>query len=187
MKRKEILDALSNIDYDMVEDAEQPHRRKRNTAWIRRSVLAACLCLVLAALIALPIALRHSEDRFLEIPEHTLAPSGSSTQTDGDLNTDTLDSISDTESKTFSDTESESASESESDSAADVGGNSSLGNVDNGVLQSASTAEMKVPLNMKDLGTDNVKEENNTSAISATVGQDREIPYSRLPDTNGRS
>ena len=44
-----------------------------------------------------------------------------------------------------------------------------LGDVNNGVLKDAEVKEMDVPSNMKQLGTDNAKEENNSSKINATV------------------
>lgn len=45
-----------------------------------------------------------------------------------------------------------------------------IGNLDNGVLKSASTEKMNVPENMKLLGTNNAKEENNAKNTKATVG-----------------
>ncbi len=42
-------------------------------------------------------------------------------------------------------------------------------NIDNGVLEKATSEKMDVPENMKWLGTDNAKEENNSETIKATV------------------
>ena len=45
-----------------------------------------------------------------------------------------------------------------------------LANIDNGVLEKASSKNMNVPENMKLLGTNNAKEENNAKNTKATVG-----------------
>ena len=47
--------------------------------------------------------------------------------------------------------------------------NTTTENLDNGVLEKATTQKMNVPENMKLLGTNNAKEENNTKNIKATV------------------
>ena len=70
MKRKDILDALNGIDFDMIEDAEKRHQA-HGAVWIRWVAVAACLCLVIAAAIAIPIAMHHGNDRRLEIPGET--------------------------------------------------------------------------------------------------------------------
>lgn len=71
MKRKDILDALNDIDFDMIEDAEGQHQRTHNTVWLRWAAVAACLCLVIGVAVVLPIALRHGNDRWLDIPDET--------------------------------------------------------------------------------------------------------------------
>lgn len=48
--------------------------------------------------------------------------------------------------------------------------NNVIENLDNGVLKKVSTQKMDVPENMKLLGTNNAKEENNAKTIKATVG-----------------
>ena len=48
--------------------------------------------------------------------------------------------------------------------------NDALENIDNGVLKKVTTQNMSVPENMKLLGTNNAKEENNTKNIKAVVG-----------------
>lgn len=50
-----------------------------------------------------------------------------------------------------------------------VSNNITLNNLDNGVLKKASAQKMDVPENMKLLGTDDAKEENNSATIKATV------------------
>lgn len=54
--------------------------------------------------------------------------------------------------------------------AATSSNNSTSENIDNGVLEKSTTQKMNVPENMKLLGTDNAKEENNSNTIKATVG-----------------
>ena len=51
-----------------------------------------------------------------------------------------------------------------------VSNNTTSENIDNGVLEKATSQKMNVPENMKLLGTDNAKEENNSNTIKATVG-----------------
>ena len=51
-----------------------------------------------------------------------------------------------------------------------VSNNTTSENIDNGVLKKATSQKMNVPENMKLLGTDNAKEENNSNTIKATVG-----------------
>ena len=51
-----------------------------------------------------------------------------------------------------------------------VSNGTGLQNIDNGVLEKASSKNMNVPENMKLLGTNNVKEENNAKNTKATVG-----------------
>ncbi len=51
-----------------------------------------------------------------------------------------------------------------------VSNGTGLQNIDNGVLEKASSKNMNVPENMKLLGTNNAKEENNAKNTKATVG-----------------
>ena len=91
MKRKDILNALNGIDFDMVEDAEGKHHRAHGALWLRWTAVAACLCLVIAAIIALPIALRYGRDRWLEIPDDTTGEQTDISPDGSDLTADTDD------------------------------------------------------------------------------------------------
>lgn len=94
MKRKNILDALNGIDFDMVEDAEGKHRASGGALWLRWVAVAACICLVIASVVVLPIALRYGRERWLEIPDDTTGeqPDVEPEGTDGsDLASDTED------------------------------------------------------------------------------------------------
>ncbi|MBQ9080757.1 MAG: hypothetical protein IJY27_06770 [Clostridia bacterium] len=56
MKNKDILDAMNDIDFDMVEDAERAKAEKsRRAVWRRWGAAAACLCLVCGMLAAIAV------------------------------------------------------------------------------------------------------------------------------------
>ena len=70
MKKEQLCDTLGEIDEAFIEEAEQYHANRRRTAFLRVAAIAACLCLVLTAVI-LPLVHR------LDIPESpSEAPSG---------------------------------------------------------------------------------------------------------------
>ena len=171
MKRKDILDALNGIDFDMIEDAEEKHHiRSHNTAWIRWSAIAACLCLVVAAAIALPIALQRGSERVLEMPDDITGETTSGESESGNgvfvpagTEANSSSNTSDTDTR---DSQSE-TTETQPNGNTDV----SLDKVDNGILKSASPEKMEVPANMKDLGTSNATEDTNSVKMTATVVQ----------------
>ena len=58
MKKKNISDALNNIDFDMVEDVYEctkTNKRKRKSIWLKWGAIAACLCVIVAVATLLPI------------------------------------------------------------------------------------------------------------------------------------
>ena len=91
MKRKDILDALNGIDFDMVEDAEGKHHASGGALWLRWVAVAACICLVIAAIVALPIALRYGRERWLEIPDDSTVEQTDISPDGSDLTSDTDD------------------------------------------------------------------------------------------------
>ena len=60
MKNKDILDAMNDIDFDMVEDAVPKPRRSAKTLWIRYGIVAACFGLLISLLVGLSLGLYHN-------------------------------------------------------------------------------------------------------------------------------
>ncbi len=65
MKSKDILNAIGGIDPDMVEDTNGRPNAPRSLSWLKRSALAACLCLSVLTAVAVPFLLGQSD------PPHT--------------------------------------------------------------------------------------------------------------------
>ena len=58
MKKKNISDALNNIDFDMVEDVYEctkTNMKKPKSIWLKWGAIAACLCVIVAVATLLPI------------------------------------------------------------------------------------------------------------------------------------
>ncbi len=72
MKNRDVIDALNNIDFDLIEDAGRVTRKtsvRRKVA--RWSSLAACVCLVLAGALLFPLFEKPPVVNFID---HTVAP-----------------------------------------------------------------------------------------------------------------
>ena len=201
MKKEDWNKGLGEIDPELVDEfIEQKAKYARKGSfglWIRISAIAACVCVVIATAIIVPIALRNGKDKLLEIPDDTTGKSDSEVENNWEQWNDILwgtgaQSTSDT------DKDSDASTESGSDSAAESVGNTdkyketldtlpsedtdvpkqpgenqntaaALDKVNNGVLKDASADEMKIPENIKNLGTSDATEENNADNITATA------------------
>ncbi len=48
-KEEKLLRAIGGVDDDLIADAMEPQKRKKQPAWLRWTAVAACLCLLLAS------------------------------------------------------------------------------------------------------------------------------------------
>ena len=51
MKRKDLYNAISEVDDDILERSEIAYRSKKKPVWLKWGAIAACLCLVMAVAI----------------------------------------------------------------------------------------------------------------------------------------
>ena len=72
MKNRDVIDALSNIDFDLIEDAGRVTRKMSMRRKVARwSSLAACVCLILAGALLFPLFEKPPVVNFID---HTVAP-----------------------------------------------------------------------------------------------------------------
>ena len=64
MRPKNIVDALGGIDADMIADAERKIRTRN--PWLKRAVIAACLCLAICAAVCAPMFLGELPDEMTD-------------------------------------------------------------------------------------------------------------------------
>lgn len=55
MKKEQFSNMMSNIDDELIVNAKAPSKTKRKVSWKQLSTMAACLCLVLATAICIPM------------------------------------------------------------------------------------------------------------------------------------
>ena len=75
MRKEDWNRGLGEIDPELIEDfleQKAEHvRRGRGRSYLQWIAVAACVCLVIAATVVIPIALRYGNDRVLEIPDES--------------------------------------------------------------------------------------------------------------------
>ena len=55
MKKEQFSDMMNNIDDELIANAKAPNKTKRKVPWKQIGAIAACLCLVLTAVICIPM------------------------------------------------------------------------------------------------------------------------------------
>ncbi|MBR6679662.1 MAG: hypothetical protein IKL59_00205 [Clostridia bacterium] len=95
MRREDWNKGLGEIDPELVEEyIEQKAKYAKRTGrmpLVRAIAVAACVCVVVGAVIALPIALRYGSERWLDIPDDTTSENGGALSDETTDTTDTLD------------------------------------------------------------------------------------------------
>lgn len=95
MRREAWNKGLGEIDPELVEEyIEQKAKyakRAGRMPLVRAIAVAACVCVVVGAVIALPIALRYGSERWLSIPDDTTSENGGALSEETTDTTDTLD------------------------------------------------------------------------------------------------
>ena len=95
MRREDWNKGLGEIDPELVEEyIEQKAKYAKRTGrmpLVRAIAVAACVCVVVGAVIALPIALRYGSERWLSIPDDTTSENGGALSEETTDTTDTLD------------------------------------------------------------------------------------------------
>ena len=75
MKNRDIMDAMNGIDFDMIEDAGRVTRktslRRKVAKW---SSLAACVCVVLAGALLLPLLRNQPPVDRVALIDHSISP-----------------------------------------------------------------------------------------------------------------
>ena len=56
MKKEQFSDMMNNIDDELIVNAKETRKAARKVSWKQISAIAACFCLVLTAIICIPIA-----------------------------------------------------------------------------------------------------------------------------------
>ena len=69
MNRKDLYNAINEVDEDILERSESASRSKKKPVWLKWGAIAACLCLVVS--IAIPVLFQQSPDT----PHDTMDPS----------------------------------------------------------------------------------------------------------------
>lgn len=69
MNRKDLYNAINEVDDDILERSESASRSKKKPVWLKWGAIAACLCLVVS--IAIPVLFQQSPDT----PHDTMDPS----------------------------------------------------------------------------------------------------------------
>ena len=69
MNRKDLYNAVNEVDDDILERSETASRSKKKPVWLKWGAIAACLCLVVS--IAIPVLFQQSPDT----PHDTMDPS----------------------------------------------------------------------------------------------------------------
>lgn len=77
MKNEKLLDAIGSIDDNLVHNAVHDNFKKKKPVWVKWGAIAACLCLIVVAIIAVPSML----------PPQESDGGGGGTIVDGDQNT----------------------------------------------------------------------------------------------------
>ena len=75
MKNRDVIDALGNIDFDLIEDAGRVTRKTSMRRKVARwSSLAACVCLVLAGALLLPLLRNQPPVDRVALIDHSIIP-----------------------------------------------------------------------------------------------------------------
>ena len=81
MTNKDLYSALSNVDPDMVLDA-QPAQRRTRPVWAKAVAITACACLTVGVLAALPFIAKWAEPDTPIVPGETVTPEQTEQQTE---------------------------------------------------------------------------------------------------------
>ncbi len=69
MKKENVLDAMEHIDPDMIEEADTYKRTEKTNAWVKWTVLAACLCVCIIGAAKFLPSLQNGRETQAELPQ----------------------------------------------------------------------------------------------------------------------
>ena len=74
MNKDSLIDALGRIDDDLIRDVESLRQKRKSDRWKKWAGLAACFCLILAAVAAMPGRIPEKPPVPNDFPAHTDTP-----------------------------------------------------------------------------------------------------------------